>query len=237
MSGSSAPEISVSLNQEEIELLHSQEPERIFTYIYENNLWNGQESISGSGSDSPQTTELIAALQAALQSLQIESLLDIPCGDFFWMQKVVSVLKNYVGGDIVTPLIQSNNSRFGSPEKAISFMVLDILKSQLPSCDALLCRDCLVHLSFKHIKLALKQIMVSGSRYLITTTFPSRVSNDDILTGMWRPLNLQASPFFFPPPLSLINESCSEANGAFSDKSLGIWEISDLRRYSSIWTE
>ena len=53
-------------------------------------------------------------------------------------------------------------------------------------------------------------------------------ANIDIVTGDWRPLNLERPPFGFPPAHELINEQCSEGNGAFRDKSLGLWRIADL---------
>ena len=37
--------------------------------------------------------------------------------------------------------------------------------------DAILCRDCFVHLSFANVSRALAQFRASGSRFLIVTTF------------------------------------------------------------------
>jgi hypothetical protein len=88
-----------------------------------------------------------------------------------------------------------------------------------------LIRDCLVHFSYAHIEQALANLKRSKIRYLLTTSFPAVEKNEDIQTGYWRPLNLQKAPFFFPPPLASLNEECTEAKGAFSDKSLCLWEI------------
>jgi hypothetical protein len=65
---------------------------------------------------------------------------------------------------------------------------------------------------------------------LLTTTFPAAADNEDIVTGDWRVLNLECSPFDFPPPMELLNEGCTEAGGRFADKSLGLWRIADLPR-------
>jgi hypothetical protein len=97
-----------------------------------------------------------------------------------------------------------------------------------PAADLLLCRDCLVHLSFADIDKALRNIRRSSLAYLLTTTFPAESVNADIVTGDWRPLNLQAAPFNLPTPVELINEGCTEGDGAFADKSLGLWRIRDL---------
>jgi hypothetical protein len=68
----------------------------------------------------------------------------------------------------------------------------------------------------------------SGAKYLLTTTFTDRPENRDLGRLIWRPLNLQAAPFRFPPPLELLNEGCTEENSQFADKSLGLWQITDL---------
>ena len=76
---------------------------------------------------------------------------------------------------------------------------------------------------------ALRNICDSGSTYLMTTSFPGRRKNEDIVTGQWRPLNLEVAPVAFPAPLRIVNEGCTEGDGAFRDKSLGLWRVDDVR--------
>ena len=92
----------------------------------------------------------------------------------------------------------------------------------------MLCRDCFVHLSFADIARAVENIRANNIEFLLTTTFSAEAANRDIVTGDWRPLNLETLPFSFPPPLELIVEGCTEQDGAFADKSLGLWRVSDL---------
>jgi hypothetical protein len=94
----------------------------------------------------------------------------------------------------------------------------------------ILCRDCLVHFSFDDIFKALNNLRASGSRFLLTTTFPTRQENQPIPTGKWRPLNLERAPFFLPPPLTILNEGCTENGGEYADKSLGLWQLDDVNR-------
>jgi hypothetical protein len=94
--------------------------------------------------------------------------------------------------------------------------------------DLVLCRDCLVHLSNAHIRDAIENLRASGSTWLLTTTFRAHDQNGDLDDGDWRPLNLERPPFGFPPPVAVVNEGCSEHDGAFADKSLGLWRIADL---------
>jgi hypothetical protein len=106
---------------------------------------------------------------------------------------------------------------------------VDITSAPLPPADVLLCRDCLVHLSFSHAQAALRNILASDFTYLLLTTFPSRETNEDIPSGLWRPLNLEKAPFHFPPPTTLLVEQCSEESGAYADKALGLWRAHDVR--------
>ena len=64
----------------------------------------------------------------------------------------------------------------------------------------ILCRDCLVHLPFRHVRRAVRNFKRSGARWLLTTTFCNRQTNDDAAPGAWRPLNLCRDPFRFPEP-------------------------------------
>ena len=93
-----------------------------------------------------------------------------------------------------------NNKKFDNLDD-VSFEVIDLTKDHLPSTDLLFVRDCLVHLSFENIHNAIKNIKESGSKYLLTTTFPDCKSNYDIKTGSWRKINLLKAPFHFPKPI------------------------------------
>jgi len=130
----------------------------------------------------------------------------------------------YMGSDIVPQIIESNRSNF--PE--LQFEVLDLTRDSLPEVDLIICRDCLVHLDYNAINDALKNIKRSNARYLLTTTFNKHTNNHDIVTGDWRPLNLEIAPFKWSHPLHLIDEKCTENDGECSDKMLALWKIEDL---------
>lgn len=202
--------------------------EAIFSAIYRHNTWGGSESVSGRGSELGQTRRVIRALPALCRDLGVQTLLDIPCGDFHWMQHVDRRGIDYIGADIVPDLIAGNWARHAGP--GVRFTTCDLLRDSLPAADLVLCRDCLVHLSHCEVRTALSNIAASEARYLLTTTFPGR-HNTDIATGGWRPLDLASAPFNLPPPRRLIREGCDEFDGAYRDKSLGLWPVADLRRH------
>lgn len=201
-------------------------PKEVFTAIFTQNRWGDKESVSGPGSNLQQTETIRQELPRLWRELNVRTVLDIPCGDFNWMRHVDMGNFVYIGGDIVPKLVASNNAAFGSTSR--SFVVLDMLAGNLPTVDCILCRDCLVHFSKEHVLTALANIKASGSRYLLTTTYPAQWRNLPIITGEWQPLNLQIAPFWLSAPLYLINENSSEYAGAYVDKSLALWRISDI---------
>ena len=153
-------------------------------------------------------------------------MLDIPCGDFNWMKNIELNLLEYIGADIVKEIVRLNNEKYSNDKRR--FVCLDIIKDNLPRADMVFCRDCLVHLSNDNVLKSIENIKRSNSKYLLTTTFTECEINEDIVTGDWRIINLLKEPLNFPNPILLINEDCTEGNGTYSDKSLGLWRISDL---------
>ena len=162
-----------------------------------------------------------------LEGHQAESLLDIPCGDFNWMSTLGLQLP-YTGADIVAAIVEANERRFGGPDSGRRFVRLDLTRDPLPHADVVLCRDCLVHLSFANIFRAFANLRRSGARYLLTTTFLDHHENADIEDGDWRILNLEKAPFNLPAPVDVLIEGCREGDGVYADKALGLWEVAAL---------
>lgn len=194
--------------------------DKIFNGIYRNNSWADPESISGRGSTLAYTVVIRRELPVLLESVEARSLLDAPCGDFNWMRHVALGGVKYIGGDIVPELIARNREQYGDTSR--DFLVLDLTKDQLPLVDVILCRDCLIHLSYRHIHAAISNFKKSNARYLLTTTHPTVRENSDIPTGAWRSVNLQLPPFNFPEPIQLITEH------AGTGKCLGLWKLETL---------
>jgi len=197
-----------------------------FSYIFENNLWGSEESRSGIGSTPLETEVLRTEIPATLRAIGTSSVLDVPCGDFRWMCHVDLHGVRYVGADIVPGIVASNREKFSSPRR--HFLRLDLTVDPLPYADLVLCRDCLVHLSYANINRAIENMKRSGAKWILTTHFLQIGINTDIADGDWRPLNFTRSPFNFPVPRLTIIEDCREAGGAFDDKSLALWGIADL---------
>ena len=193
-----------------------------FTRVYRKDRFGGKDSASGPGSDVEQTQVISREIPKLLRDLGVGSMLDAPCGDLHWMSRVDLGEIRYVGPDVVAGLVRAGTENYG---RMGSFAHLDISRDPLPDVELIFCRDCLVHLSFRRALAAVANFRASGARYLLTTTFPDTERNEDIPTGGWRPLNLSLEPFDLGPPLRIVNEGCTEAEGRYADKSLGLWAL------------
>lgn len=218
----------------------TQAPETVFSDIFKSNAWGSAESVSGAGSELTNTAQVIRELPHLLRELQVHSLLDVPCGDFNWMQHVDLTGIDYHGADIVDALVVRNTERFARPGR--HFSRLDLLSDALPTVDLVLCRDCLFHFSHADAFRALHAVAASRSKWLLTTTFTYRSlpRNADIQTGGWTPINMEMAPFHLPPPRRLIVEgnvtesiiyATDDGSRQYpqSDRSLGLWLVDDVR--------
>jgi len=204
-----------------------------FRTILQQKKWvneQDQESLSGTGSSKTRTIHVLHALRSVIKKYVVSSMLDIPCGDYNWMSNLEKEHLIYTGAELLPEIVEKNNKRYG--RENIQFRIMDITVDALPVHDLVFCRDCLVHFSYEDIYKALRRIYQSKGRFLLMTTFPAQETNEDIVTGGWRPLNFVQAPFQLPAPIELYNEHCTEGGGAFGDKSLGLWRIDDLARSS-----
>lgn len=205
--------------------LQSKSAEQIFTTYYETNRWNDEYSRSGPGSNLVMTNEFRPRLPEVWRSLGVNSILDVPCGDFRWMKEVDLRGFDYTGADIVGQIVADNRRQYS--RAGIDFRRINLIADALPPADLVFCRDCLVHLSLADVTRALANIKRSGATWLMTTHFPQTQFNADIVTGQWRPLNFEQAPFGFAPPELVIVEK-SDPSLEWPDKSLAVWRISAL---------
>jgi Methyltransferase domain len=202
-----------------------------FRRIHETNLWGAPASTSGLGSEMDATAVLRAELPRLIEKLAVVSLLDAPCGDAGWINST-NLRVRIIGVDIVPSLIERLQARAAAGEIKGEYHLADITRDPLPRCDAILCRDALVHLSFANIERAVANFQRSGAGWLIATTFPEWQTNGDCEDGDWRALNFERAPFNWGPPAELLNENCMEADGGWRDKSLGVWRLAEIRQPS-----
>lgn len=173
-------------------------PKQRFSEIYQNNLWNSGESVSGEGSEVSYTEKLRNWLLTAIAKNKINIIVDAACGDFNWFRLVLpQVDVEYFGFDIVDSVVSSNNKKYAT--KSIHFDVADICQDKLPKCDLLVVRDLVFHLSYEDVDRFLRNIARVDYKYLLTTTHivDENFINGDIVTGDSRTINLFQQPFSF----------------------------------------
>ena len=129
----------------------------------------------------------------------------------------------YMGADIVYDLVSKCAEQYTASNR--TFVQMDIVSQALPQVDAILCRDCMIHLPNEKVIDVLKNIKQSGIRWALLTTYPDVEVNKKIREGSWRKINLQQEPFNLPAPVKLYDEGEKGWNGG---KFIGVWDFSKL---------
>jgi len=222
------PVVFDAYNKVESAFLRHKQVRDIFTSYYKYNKWLDPDTRSGAGSNLQQTAVIRAALPALLRQYNIRTLVDLPCGDFYWMRMLDLDLDLYIGLDIVESLVQHNQEHFARQGR--EFRVFNAIEEVVPACDLVFSRDMLVHFSNEHILATLHQIAKSHATYFLTTHFNApEMVNKDVATGCWRPINLERAPFNLPAPLLLISEKCPEKAPFANAKTVALWTVESLR--------
>lgn len=199
--------------------------EKIFTQIYQTNVWASPETVSGPGSEIRITKKIVHGLSKIIKEFKITSIADAPCGDFNWMRFVDFGTCHYTGLDIVKELIDRNILIYEKPSR--TFKHINLIEDPIDTVDLILCRDMLAHLSYTQIFEVLDNFKRSGSKYLLVTTNTRVNQNSDIAAGDWRLLNLEKPPFNFPKPLTMIEEDVPFE--LERGKHLGLWRLDDIK--------
>lgn len=195
--------------------------------VYEMRLWGGKEFdfYSGEGSHHPNLVmPYVDVVKTFLQSFREPlSVCDLGCGDFNIGKQLLPFAKNYVGADIVTPLIARNQQLF--KEDNLQFTCLDIAKDSLPKAECALIRQVLQHLSNQEIKSIVAKL--DQYKYVIVTEhlpFDDFEPNKDIISGQGirikkkSGVNLKASPFYlkFNEEIVLLKVSLPDNSGVIT---------------------
>lgn len=194
-----------------------------FSYIYKNSYWKNQTdgSKSGSGSNSSSTNNIIFELDKFIDEKKIKSILDIPCGDWNWMQKLNLKNVTYLGCDIVDDIVAVNNKKFSSNN--IKFETKDVIFDELPNSDLIIIRDLLVHLKDSEILNFIKNIHRSKFKYIAITNYDHTLHNSQgTIDDNWRPVNLTLEPFYLRQPDFKLDDSCNDTLDE-NYKKLNIW--------------
>jgi hypothetical protein len=191
----------------------------VFTRYAKTNAWGDSESVSGAGSTIRYTENIRKEISVLIHDLGVTRILDAPCGDYNWFRLIPRHKGiEYIGGDIVEELIDANNRNYANDNTR--FVRIDITRDRLPRADLWICRDALIHFSYRDIFLTLLNFAGSDIPYLLTTSYTEYEGNTDIPTGSFRQLNLQYPPFAFPEPILWIDDWIE----GYPIRRLGLWD-------------
>ena len=141
-----------------------------FDKVFDNNLWNGEQSRSGPGSEGICANDKILCLKFILQKFNIKSIVDIGCGDMFWMKDLIvenSDVISYIGVDVSHSVIKENK-RKAFPDH-IQFKHTTEIDFERVEADSFIAFDVFGHMLHEEIVELLKRIIKSNVKYLIVT--------------------------------------------------------------------
>jgi SAM-dependent methyltransferase len=144
-----------------------------FQNIYRAKAWgdNGAPFCSGSGSRGPVSQQYCAFIVKFIRDHQIQSIVDLGCGDFAIGKQIVEASgARYIGVDVVPELIEHHKDTVHDPR--VSFRCADITNDLPPAADLCLVRQVLQHLSNDEITKVLANLR-NFSRVLISEDVPS----------------------------------------------------------------
>jgi hypothetical protein len=135
--------------------------EQVFTQIYAEKKWTAGagEFDSGAGSsDERVANAYVSAVRDWLSRIGSTNLtiVDLGCGDFRVGRQFLDLCHNYIGIDVVKPLIDHLVEKFASSK--VEFLHRNILEDGLPNGDICFLRQVLQHLSNNEIQTILRQV-------------------------------------------------------------------------------
>lgn len=213
-----------------------------FAKIFETKVWGGERyedptsatgttNMTGSGWSSAlyYTQRASAGLHAVINQVKREfglsrvRLLDVPCGDMFWMSRLLEARDDvdYTGIDIVPELIAHHRKRFAA-HKNVRFLLQDVAVDPLKdSYDIIFSRFLLQVLHLDDVFAILKGFSSSGSRLLFVSTSHyidrnAELNVSEIGPTRIRLINLEIPPIALVPPICTFNDV---------NENLGLWQL------------
>ena len=197
----------------------------VFTSIFKSKHWVQKNdslkiintSVSGHGSNTEtlQSKNLINCMIKFIDKFNINSILDIPCGDFLWMNQLMKIRPEitYQGVDIVNQIIKNNKNKY--IHKNIEFKCEDILSFKTDKkFDLLMMRDFFIHITNSEIQIILDKMKKWNINYFASESYPVE-KNFDVLIGKHRKINLTINPFNLSNPIYSFNDFEKDKNILF----------------------
>lgn len=189
-------------------------------YIYQHGVWNGVESLSGPGSGNAATRPMVEELETLVRSLGVNTVLDVACGDGYWMPP----LPGYTGIDVSRTAIA--RARANHPDR--TYIHGDFLTTDVRA-DLIIMRDVLQHLSLDVARQMVRRARLR-SAYLLASSYRrgknTGLTYDALLQGKAYDNDLTVRPFNLGEPMAVIPDGYAYHEGG---------GIRDPRKYLGLW--
>jgi SAM-dependent methyltransferase len=178
-----------------------QSNEEVFTRIYSHAVWGADEEgkgSSGGGATLATTAEYRYFLEDFFTEHDIKSVADIGCGYWEFSKAIDWSNIDYTGYDVVSFVIDANRQKYETPN--IRFIHADVMNTQLPEVDLIICKDVLQHFSNSDIQKFLQQLPKCKYCLIINDIDPHTFTseNSDIECGGYHTVDLAQAPFSLP---------------------------------------
>jgi len=197
---------------------------------------NHFDEFSGVGSTIFASKNFRSGLEKIIDFLKSElkkdriSILDSSCGDMVWMPLFLRSRSDvdYTGYDLIPAIIDKAKQKFSN--ETWNFYTFDLVKDKIETqFDLLINRHTAIHLGIRDNIQMFHNFHQSGSKYLMTTTFPTAKENTNLymenqrkdLSRRFHEVNLVLPPFLFPVPICQSIDSSPE-------QFYALWHMSSL---------
>ena len=138
-----------------------------FDRVFENNLWGAPQSRSGPGSEGTYADDKILTLKFLLKKFNIAKVVDIGCGDMFWMKECLIHVTDYTGVDVSKSVIDANIAKVYPSH--VRFNHTSDIDIRSIKADAIIAFDVFGHMLHSEILETLNAILQSDVKYVIVT--------------------------------------------------------------------
>ena len=188
--------------------------EKIFTNLYENNVWgnnnnNQYSGSSGEGSDVDYNKDTyVPFLKKFITDNNIKNIVDLGCGDFRCGKLIYDDLDiSYTGYDTYKKIVDYNTKQYSLPK--YSFMHLDFCndKEGIITGDMCILKDVIQHWSLENIYTFLDYLVeYKKFKYILICNCCNQTEDDtNIQNGYWRQLSCDYLPLKKYNPVKLYN--------------------------------
>ena len=163
----------------------------VFEAVYDHNKWGYG---SGKGSLPRHTRGYVSMLQDFISEHDIETVVDLGCGDWQFSRLLDWTGVQYCGLDLVKSVIDRNTEEYSAPN--IEFRVFSGDFDELPGADLLVAKDVLQHWSNESVSAFLPTLERYRYNLITNCVNPNGdTENIDIEDAEYRCLDIRRSPF------------------------------------------